>query len=351
MKTFILSIIILACQLATAQVLLEADGSGDTYDLITSILAPGQNPIETPDCSHPDFGDHIDEIYDEELDAFVFRFFIHTSPDDDRCINFDRQRNEIKSYDKSPANLKGIQGETVVYKWKFKLDEDFQSSPKFTHIHQLKAVGGSESSMPMITMTTRLGSPDVLEIRHAESLTQNTIHEKDLAPFKGVWLEVEEIVTYGEVGTGSYAITIKRVSDNETLLDYANSNLRMWKTDAEFVRPKWGIYRSTVWIDDLRDEEVLFASFSIEEIEESSTEENLESNISIFPNPASNHLTVEGHDLKISDVELFTLNGDQVFVKISQNQDLNNLQLDLSELPTGVYLLKTKNKVQKLTKL
>ena len=46
---------------------------------------------------------------------------MHVTPDNDRCINTDRQRNEIKSYDKSPDNLLGVEGEEVVYKWKFKL--------------------------------------------------------------------------------------------------------------------------------------------------------------------------------------------------------------------------------------
>ena len=55
----------------------------------------------------------------------------------------DRQRMEIKTYDKSPDNLVGVTGETVEYRWKFKLDSGFQPSASFTHLHQLKAVGGA----------------------------------------------------------------------------------------------------------------------------------------------------------------------------------------------------------------
>ena len=147
-----------------AQLIIESDGPGNTYELLTSKLAPNYYPIEVPDCGHNNFGRHIDEIFDNELNKNVFRFFIHTSEDDDRCINFDRQRNEIKSYDKSPDSLLAIQGEIVRYQWKFKLSDGFQSSPNFTHIHQLKAVGGSESSMPLITLTTRKNTPDELEL-------------------------------------------------------------------------------------------------------------------------------------------------------------------------------------------
>lgn len=247
-----------------AAVQLNADGPGNTYELIASVLAPGFDPIEVPDCSHPEFGDHIDELFDSELNTNVFRFYIHTDPDNDRCINFDRQRNEIKTYDQSPNNLLGIENETVVYKWKFKLPAGFQSSPNFTHIHQLKSVGGSFESMPMYTLTTRKSSPDRLELRYAETDTQVTLAQTEIAPLIGIWLEVTETITYGAYG--SYDINIKRVSDNSVLFEYSNNAIINWRPGADFVRPKWGIYRSLLNAQDLRDEALLFANFSIEEL-------------------------------------------------------------------------------------
>ena len=223
-------------------VVLRADGPGDTYSLITSVLAPGHNPIETPDCGHTAFGEHIDELFDTELNTNVFRFFMHTNFDNDRCTNFDRQRNEIKTYSQSPDNLLGIENETVVYKWKFKLPNGFQSSPNFTHIHQLKSVGGEFSSLPMYTLTTRKSSPDRLELRYAETDDQITLKQTDLAPFIGEWLEVTETIKYGQSGT--YEISITQIGDNEIIFEYANNDIINWRPEAEFVRPKWGIYRS-----------------------------------------------------------------------------------------------------------
>lgn len=246
-------------------VVLSADGPGDTYELITSVLAPGYNPIEVPDCNHPAFGRHIDEIYDNDLNANVFRFFIHVTPDDDRCINFDRQRNEIKTYGQSPDNLLGIENETVVYKWKFKLEDGFQSSSSYTHIHQLKSVGGPYASMPIYTLTTRKSSPDRLELRYAETDSQITLTHTDLAPFIGTWLEVTETIEYATSGT--YDIEIKKVSDATVLLSYSNSSIVNWRPEASYVRPKWGIYRSLQYPEDLRDENVLFTDFSIMEVE------------------------------------------------------------------------------------
>jgi len=347
MKNFFLGIVfLLFCQNLSGQILLDADGEGNTYELISSKLAPGHNPIEVPDCGHSDFGDHIDEVFDDELNAFVFRFLLHTDQDDDRCINFDRQRNEIKSYDKSPDNLKAVQGETVEYKWKFKLADGFQSSPKFTHIHQLKAVGGTESSMPQITLTTRAGNPDQLELRYAETLTQVTLDKVDLEPFKGTWCEATERVLFGE--NGSYSIEITRISDNRTLFSYENDDIRMWKTEADFIRPKWGIYRSLVFAEELRDEAVFYNNFSITENPQttSSTEiidaEN--DQIIIFPNPASQAFQVDGinKDCKYS---IFDSNW-----KLVSNGETANNQIQFSGLKRATYFIVLETEKGKVTK-
>jgi hypothetical protein len=250
-----------------SEVKLEANGEGDTYKLINSVLAPNYDVIEAPDCSHESFGRHIDEVYDSSLDKYVFRFYIHTTPDNDRCKKFDRQRNEIKTYSNSPDNLIASKGEKIVYTWKFKLDKDFQSSKSFTHIHQVKAVGGSEESIPLITLSTRKGSPDNLELRYAEHADQTTLKKTDLTPFKGVWVEVTETIVFGEKETGSYAISIKNVKTNKEMFSYSNNSIRTWKTDADLIRPKWGIYRSLNDKASLRDEAVLFADFNIKELE------------------------------------------------------------------------------------
>lgn len=337
MKPILLVAFLFSATCGYGQVVLDADGPGNTYELITSVLAPGYNPIETPDCSHPEFGNHIDEIYDDELDANVFRFHIHVTPDNDRCINFDRQRNEIKSYSPSPDNLLGIAGEQVVYKWKFKLPEGFQSSPNFTHLHQLKSVGGSLESMPMYTLTTRKGNPDRLELRYAETSSQVTLTQTDLAPFIGTWLEVTETITYGS--NGSYEITINRVSDDETLFSYSNNSIVNWRPEADFVRPKWGIYRSLLNDQDLRDEQVLFAHFSIEEINSVSSEnpEPEESQEIIISNTNGNRLDIKNIPKEFTSIQLFSIDGRKL---VDENiHSTTEVYLDVSSLPNGMYLL------------
>lgn len=247
-----------------AQVTLRADGPGNTYELIESVLGSG-TAGEVPDCGHTSFGRHITEVFDSQLNKNVFVFHIHVTPDNDRCNgSTDRQRNEIKTQSSSPANVKGSLNETVTYRWKFKLDAGFIPTANFCHIHQIKA-GDGDDGAPIITITPRAGNPQKLQIIHSTGSggTGGEIHSVNLSSFKGVWVEVFEKIKYST--SGSYEVVIKRVSDGATLLSYSNSNINMWRDGTTFCRPKWGIYRSLNSISELRDEQVRFADFCIAE--------------------------------------------------------------------------------------
>ena len=244
---------------------LSADGSPDTYRHINSFLAPDGDAIEVPDCRHLDFGPHITQVRDVELDQFVFRFHIHRDEDDDRCQKDDRQRVEIKVYDKSPDKLKARANSVFTYRWKFRLPLDFQPSQNFTHFHQIKAVGGPEANVPLLTLSARKGKAahyDRFELRHSPERKQHTAHWVPLSPLLGRWLAVEERIHYGEIG--KIAITIIAMKSGQPVFEFAAQNLRMWKTDADFQRPKWGIYRSLKERQTLKDETVDFADFEIE---------------------------------------------------------------------------------------
>jgi len=247
-----------------AQVTLQANGPGNTYELIESVLGSG-TASEVPDCGHTSFGRHITEEFDNQLNKNVFVFHIHVTPDNDRCNgSTDRQRNEIKTHSSSPANLKGSLNETVTYRWKFKIDAGFIPTANFCHIHQIKA-GDGDDGAPIITITPRAGNPQKLQIIHSTGSggTGGEVHSVNLSSFKGVWVDVVEKVKYSTSGT--YEIVIKRVSDGATLLSYSNSNINMWRDGTTFCRPKWGIYRSLNSISELRDEQVRFTDFCIAE--------------------------------------------------------------------------------------
>jgi len=318
-----------------AQTILKAVGSDTTYELINAALAPGYNVIEVPDCGHTTFGKHIEEVYDADLETYVFKFIAHRDEDDDRCKNFDRQRTEIKTYDKSPENLKANLGEKIRYTWKFKLDEGFQPSSKFTHLHQLKSVDGPDDNMPMITLTARDGSTDKLELRYAAAQTQSTVTEINLSELLGEWVEVVEDVTYEVQGKAMYHITMTRLSDGKVVMDYENNTIAMWKVDASFIRPKWGIYRSLDDSSKLRDEAVYFDDFKIEELDNTASVKAFhDSEFIIYPNPTSNILRIDRNIKKAKYYAIFDVNGREVIATTGLRK-----KIDVSALEEGKYFI------------
>jgi len=338
----LLTLILCICPVIIfSQVTLDADGPGNTYELINSVLAPGNEAVENPECIHPEFGRHIAEVWDTDLNKYVFEFYIHVTPDNDRCINFDRQRVEIKTYEPSPDNLKGTTGETVTYKWKFRLPVGFQPSGSFTHLHQIKAVGG-DADMPIFTLTARKGSTNKLEL-----IYNNTDKETNanLSLFEGKWVEVIETIKIDNVH-GSYSIVIRDVITGDVILSYSNSDLMTIRADNDFIRPKWGIYRSLLDSPNLRDEAVRFAGFSIQEgvLNTSIIDElKINNDFKVISNPGSKKANIEYILTESSNVTLniCSLNGQTVQSLMNnehQEKGKSVKQVDLSGLAAGLYL-------------
>lgn len=245
---------------------LRADGVTDTYTLIdAALLERSGTVVETPDCKHTDFGPHITQVFDEQLNRHVFAFHSHIRQDDDRCINTDRQRVEIKTYDRSPQEMLGYDGEYVTYSWNFKLDGGFLPPYSFCHIHQLKAVGGDDS-MPVITVSLRKSTPNVLQLLQYDSMGRLLfLKEEPLSKFTGRWVHAESEVVYGH--HGAYNMTLRDYATNAVLLHYSSNDIDFWRNDtttvASFIRPKWGVYRSVQEAVLSRNETVLFDDFCI----------------------------------------------------------------------------------------
>jgi hypothetical protein len=52
---------------------------------------------------------------------------------------------------------------------------------------------------------------------------------------------------------GSYSIVIKGIRDGKELLSCSNPDIETIRPDNNFIRPKWGIYRSLKKVADLRE--------------------------------------------------------------------------------------------------
>lgn len=329
-----------------SQVTLDANGPGNTYELITSVFAPGNGvgAVEAPDLFHPwpaGGNRHIAEVFDADLFRNVFEFYSHALLDNEPVdpTLTDRQRVEIKTYAASPDNLKGTIGENIIYKWSFKLPVGFQPSSNFTHIHQIKAVDGDDSN-PLFTLTPRLGTPNKLELIYVENSTSGTnkVCIVDLLPFLGNWVDAEERIKVGS--NGIYTILLKKHSDGTVLMSYTNTNIATIRPDNTFIRPKWGIYRSILDIGNLRDEAVRFSGFSIQEVATLETNSNdfVENDINIL-NPINDVLELSEKLIKnYNKLELYDISGKKII-------ELNGLtpKIDLSNLNSDIYILRLYN--------
>ncbi len=254
---------------------LDADGDQvglDTYDLIRDFGGtdvPG--PIEAPDLypiNHPG----VRHIY-EDSDATVgnhFVFIIHRDIDidRDRVENDDRQRNEIKTYDKSEEAVKGYENETFIFRWKFRINADMEVSTRFSHFFQLKAVGG-DASHPILTISgAERSGEDGIEVRYSPLEVDTILARQNWSMVTGEWLEAYCRVTFAE--SGGLRLIVTRMSDDAVIFNIDETDLDLWRGEdpSHFVRPKWGIYRSILDLDNLRPEEenVRFANFSVSEV-------------------------------------------------------------------------------------
>jgi hypothetical protein len=235
-RSTLLALLLLAPR-AQARNLMTADGPGGTYELLQKAYT-----TELPDCGH--MVPHITEVFDDELHKNVFVFHAHVNEDDDRCGGKDRQRTEIRA---KAGDITANDGETLYYRWKFKLDAGFKGSDRFTHIFQIK----SDLGAPIMTLTPRVSTFGTTGRVGSAGTTE-------LAKFLGNWVVVRLKVHFANAGR--VEITIRRVSDGMMLFSQAG-DADMWDDNASAHDSKFGIYRSLDSKEMLRDEQVRFADF------------------------------------------------------------------------------------------
>ncbi|MCL2412510.1 MAG: polysaccharide lyase [Bacteroidales bacterium] len=250
--------------------------TSEAYRVINAALAgTGRNVMEIPDCQHlPEVFEHIRMVWDSILEEYVFEFLIcvndsivdgDVQPDSwnviyQQCnVRFtDRQRNEIKTDANSPRHLRGFSGDTVRYSWRFWLPPDFhQPTNAFTHIYQVKPVGGDDSQ-PIFALTVRQGG--AIQIRYFNTSLEPiapAIRPERL----GSWIEVDHWMVVGVNGWSR--MTITDVETGAVLHHHDQARLTLRPTN-NFIRPKWGIYRSLQHVNQLRDERIRFSNFVIE---------------------------------------------------------------------------------------
>ncbi|MBW1296211.1 Ig-like domain-containing protein [Aquimarina litoralis] len=257
---FVWVILFINMPMLHAQVRCSAtSSSGSGY----SVIKNAGFGIEHPDdCVAERFKPHITQRFDNELDKNVFVFYSYIDEDSDRCIKFDRVRTEIKGGPGGSSNtLRHTKNSTSYYRWKFRLADNFKGSSGFCHIFQLKAKGGNDDGFPVLTITPRSSTLQFIHNGGDTGTDLGKVEEVPLSGFKGEWIEGYIKLKHSE--NGSVTITLKKVSNGQTLLSYSKSNIDLWRSGADYNRPKWGIYRKKV--NGLKDEQVRFADWCISE--------------------------------------------------------------------------------------
>jgi hypothetical protein len=170
----------------------------------------------------------------------------------------DRQRTELRA---KSSDVTALNGETVYYRWKFKLPVGFQETDFFTHIHQIK----SNQADPILTLTPMSGQMFIGGRigRHGST---------DLSKFLGVWVVVESKVVYSN--NGSLAMTIRRLSDGQVMLSYSGA-VDMWDDGGGTHDAKFGFYRSLDGKSKLRDEQVRFADICVSKVSANECDDGL----------------------------------------------------------------------------
>ena len=207
----------------------------------------GKYSIEAPDLLKKIEGqsERIRIIRDKEIKS-AFELLLHRDLDGDRDkiwpIGKERQRNEIKGYQGSDDTLKGYKNQTHLIKWHLKIEETFKITKEFCHFFQLKAVGTHNVDAPILTLSgvIRKRTPQLqLQCWNGDKSERHFL--ADWEACQGKWLQCTVQCLYGK--KGSYKFSVHSL-DGTIESEVDQKDFPSWREGFEFVRPKWGIYRS-----------------------------------------------------------------------------------------------------------
>lgn len=228
--------------------------SGDFRTIHEYMRSLGWDYSEHPNISKNDHydGTHCSVVFDDEIGQYAYDFIVHAGKDidyDRGRIGSDRQRNEMKTQtSRDWLHLNGNWNEWQRLEWKFRLPKGFQPSPRFCHIHQLKAQEGNNGA-PLITISTRCdddGSNKRVQVIHTGDKRESTkgilIDNIPLSDFEDEWIQVETEMHFTHNGT--FRVKMTRISDGKVLAEATFNDVDLWRKGATSIRNKFGIYRS-----------------------------------------------------------------------------------------------------------
>jgi hypothetical protein len=170
-----------------------------------------------------------------------YRFDIYRD-DRDSTGGGDRQRTESKGMVSGGTKLRMRNNETWRIAYEMFMPATLHGTSKFTHIFQLKTP--ATNGGPWVTMSlSRSGSSERLRLRAFSTSGAPDIGSTNLAPLREKWIAVELTFRIGPSGTGRLLVRNGTGPDAPVVVDSSRSGVNI-PDEGDYVRPKWGIYRS-----------------------------------------------------------------------------------------------------------
>jgi len=151
---------------------------------------------------------------------------------------------------------------------------------------------------------------------------EKNVHDESVIDFAYSRTDQQNISGFGQVGTASFVMTDNIIGKlaSETELNFPITNVRAINNMGEEIAVTGSENTITV---------------NLENTTTTTHNPDLSQNINIFPNPTSNTISMTIKDLQAQTVALYNAVGQRVLAR----QIKTDTQLDVSRLPSGVYLI------------
>jgi len=189
-----------------------------------------------------------------------YRFNIWAD-DRDTTGGGDRQRTESKGMVQNGTALKMHNGETWTINYDMYMPSSLHGTSKFTHIFQTKTP--STNGGPWVTIDlSRDGSTEIIQARAYANSGSPAIAKTNLAPLRDKWINITLTLTPGSKGKAAAIIRSGAGTSAPIAAQGQLSNVNI-PDEGDYVRPKWGIYRSVQSAkSDIVDTYLLFKNYT-----------------------------------------------------------------------------------------
>ncbi|MFI7704880.1 CBM35 domain-containing protein [Nonomuraea sp. NPDC049480] len=198
---------------------------------------PGDSVAEAFEGIEDDRADSHPGVTHIYVSGDAYRFDMHTEDRD----GSDRQRNEVKGMRTGSGSsyIKILENQTWRISYQMYIPTSLDATSSFTHIAQMKTPG---SGAPLYTMSLPIsgGTPKINLRYWDESEQTHEVGNTNLNPIQGKWLDTT--FEFKASDNGYLRWTLR--DGSTTLVDRRMDGTDLWRGDDEYLRPKWGIYRS-----------------------------------------------------------------------------------------------------------